>query len=151
ALPGRGFPRINDITTDTTNPPAFVALAQRPEQQGRDLNYPGESFASQQQSGYPDLEPLIVPAPPEEVFQRAQKAARHMPQWQVIHADPVERTIEGTATSRLFRFKDDFVIQVRPAPDGNGSAVHMRSKSRDGRGDIGANAARIRAFFAKLS
>jgi hypothetical protein len=26
----------------------------------------------------------------------------------------------------------------------------MRSKSRDGRGDIGANAARIRAFFEAL-
>jgi uncharacterized protein DUF1499 len=28
--------------------------------------------------------------------------------------------------------------------------VQMRSKSRDGKGDVGANAARIRAFFNRL-
>jgi len=37
---------------------------------------------------------------------------------------------------------------VRPR-DG-GSIVEMRSKSRDGKGDIGANAKRIESFFARL-
>ncbi len=62
----------------------------------------------------------------------------------------IKRKIEGVDTSWLFRFKDDFVIEVRP--DGaDGSLVHMRSKSRDGKGDVGANAKRIRAFFARVA
>jgi acyl-CoA reductase-like NAD-dependent aldehyde dehydrogenase len=48
----------------------------------------------------------------------------------------------------LFRFKDDFVIVVR---DSNGqSVVQMRSKSRDGQGDVGTNAKRVRAFLARV-
>jgi uncharacterized protein (DUF1499 family) len=50
----------------------------------------------------------------------------------------------------LFHFKDDFVIEVRPS-DGGGSRIEMRSKSRDGISDFGANARRIRAFFAMLA
>ena len=41
-----------------------------------------------------------------------------------------------------------FVIEVRPGD--HGSVVAMRSKSRDGKGDIGANAKRIEALFAQL-
>ena len=47
-----------------------------------------------------------------------------------------------------FSEADDFVIEVRP--NGTGSIVQMRSKSRQGKGDVGANAARIKALFAKL-
>jgi hypothetical protein len=41
------------------------------------------------------------------------------------------------------------VVEVRPRDDG-GSTVAMRSKSRLGKGDLGANARRIRAFLADL-
>jgi uncharacterized protein (DUF1499 family) len=86
--------------------------------------------------------------PADETFRRVVAAARRMPAWEVTRADPAGRTLEGIATSRLFRFQDDFVVEVRP--QGDGSVIHMRSKSRDGKGDIGANAARIKAFFASL-
>ncbi|HZY59493.1 MAG TPA: DUF1499 domain-containing protein, partial [Candidatus Binataceae bacterium] len=61
------------------------------------------------------------------------------------------RTIEGVAVTRLFHFRDDLIIQVRAAPSGGGSLVEMRSKSRDGVGDVGANYKRINGFFASLS
>jgi uncharacterized protein (DUF1499 family) len=51
--------------------------------------------------------------------------------------------------TRIFRFVDDIVVRVRPS--NGGSIVDVRSKSRDGRGDMGANAARIRAFRDKLA
>src|SRR5262245_49964094 len=35
-------PRINDITTDTANPPVFVHAQTLPENAGRDMAYPGE-------------------------------------------------------------------------------------------------------------
>src|SRR5262245_47842102 len=50
AGPSRGHPRINDITTDTADPPAFTNPA-RP--------YPGEAFAAAQRGGYPDIAPIL--------------------------------------------------------------------------------------------
>jgi uncharacterized protein (DUF1499 family) len=148
AVPSRNVPRINDITTDTEQPPAFVHAPSLPGNEGRDMSYPGESFASQQKAGYPDLKPLELQDPPPVVFDRIVQIAAAMPGWEVSRTDSSTFTVEGVSTSRLFRFQDDFVIQIRPL-DGR-SVVHMRSKSRDGRGDVGANAARIEAFFAKL-
>jgi len=149
ALPGRGFPRINDITTDVNNPPQFVIASSLPGNEGRDMRYPGTDFATQQIAGYPDLAALKMTAPPDQVFQRVVATARQMPGWEITRNDTAARTVEGVATSGWFRFKDDFVIEVRP--DNGASVVQMRSKSRDGRGDIGANAARIKTFFASLT
>jgi uncharacterized protein (DUF1499 family) len=148
AVGGGNVPRINDITTDTANPPQFSAAQREPANFGRDLSYPGETFATQQRQGYPDLAPLKLTDAPDVAFARVLRTARAMPSWTIARDDAGARVIEGNDTSWLFRFRDDFVIEVRPA-DG-GSVVHMRSKSRDGRGDIGANAARIRRFFDAL-
>jgi len=57
--------------------------------------------------------------------------------------------IEARATSKLFRFVDDVAIRIR-SKDG-GSVVDIRSKSRVGQGDLGANANRIRAIAAELA
>jgi len=46
------------------------------------------------------------------------------------------------------RFRDDITIRVRPAA--SGSRVDVRSRSRVGRDDLGANAARIRRFLREL-
>ena len=112
------------------------------------MAYPGPSFAEQQRAGYPELAPLPMAGSPDDVFKRVEAAARQMPTWQITRRDPAAHALEGVDTTALFQFQDDFVIEVRP--QGSGSVVQMRSKSRDGKGDIGANAARINAFFAKL-
>ena len=49
----------------------------------------------------------------------------------------------------IFRFVDDIAIRVRPTA--SGTVVDVRSKSRDGRGDLGANAERIRAFTSAFA
>jgi uncharacterized protein (DUF1499 family) len=72
-----------------------------------------------------------------------------MPGWIVTNADLDSGRIEATATSRIFHFVDDVVIRVRP--DGAGSRVDLRSRSRVGQSDLGANAERIRAFCAELA
>lgn len=145
---GRNVPRINDMTTDTERAPKFTAAAALPENAGRDMAYPGPSFAEQQRKAYPDLAPLLLPVPPADAYAKVAKAAGEMPNWVIIRNDPNELILEGTDTTWLFRFQDDFVVEVRQ--DVAGSAVQMRSKSRNGQGDFGTNAARIRAFFAKL-
>src|SRR5262249_18999156 len=135
-------------TTDTANPPQFVKALLLPANQGRDMGYPAASFAEQQRAGYPDLGPFKLAMPPDEAFKRVEVTAERMPDWEIIRDDASARALEGVSSTRLFRFHDDFVIEVRPLDDG--SVVQMRSKSRDGKGDVGANAARIKAFFEKL-
>jgi uncharacterized protein (DUF1499 family) len=148
AMPAGKVPRINDITTDTVDPPQFIRAATLPGNEGRDMHYPGTTFAEQQRAGYPDLAPLKLSLPVDEAFQRAQAAAHSLPDTEITRIDIPAHALEGMSTTYLFRFHDDFVVEVRP--DGAGSVVQMRSKSRDGKGDIGANAARIQALFAKL-
>lgn len=146
---GRGVPRINDITTDSTTPPQFVYAGTLAENVGRDMAYPGASFATQQASGYPDLAPLALAMPPDEAFKQVAAAARSMPEWVITREDPAAHALEGYDTSGVFRFKDDFVIEVRAGANGQ-SVVQMRSKSRDGQGDMGINAKRIKGFFQRL-
>lgn len=69
--------------------------------------------------------------------------------WDIRLTEPAEGVIEATATTRLFKFKDDVTITV--TREGNGSVVNVRSKSRIGKGDLGTNARRIRALQAELA
>ena len=52
--------------------------------------------------------------------------------------------IEATDTTPWFGFKDDLVVRIRP---GEVSSVDVRSVSRVGQSDVGANAARIMKFI----
>jgi len=142
---GRGVPRINDITTDTSDPPAFVtALDANP---GRDMSYPA-GFAEQQQGGYDDLASLVVDVPPPVAFERVRSALAAMPRMQVTGESAADGRIEATETSRLFHFKDDIVVRIKPFE--NGSRIDARSKSRVGKGDLGVNANRIRTLFSRV-
>jgi len=68
--------------------------------------------------------------------------------WNVVAVTPKEGRIEATATSFWFGLTDDIVIRVKPA--GIGARLDIRSKSRVGQSDFGANARRIRAFIERL-
>jgi uncharacterized protein (DUF1499 family) len=68
--------------------------------------------------------------------------------WQVLSADPAESQIEAIATSILYRFEDEVAIRVTKTD--TGSRVDMRSRSRLGQIDRGANARRIEAFLSDL-
>ena len=147
AGPSADYPPINDITTDLVDPPAFRALAEEPANAGRDMAHPGDEFAAAQREAYPDLAPLELPLSPAAAFEHAEAAAESVG-WQVVRADRDRGELEATETTRLFRFVDDVAVRVRPGP--SGSRVDVRSKSRDGRGDLGANALRIRRFREAL-
>lgn len=144
---GRTVPPIHDVTTDTDNPPPFVAVAARRRDAPNPATYDGPEVAALQKRGYPDLAPLTVSAPPDRVLAAAEATARALG-WDVIAVVATEGRLEATATTAWFGFRDDVVVRVAPA--GAGSRVDVRSKSRVGRSDLGANAARIRAFLAAL-
>jgi uncharacterized protein (DUF1499 family) len=148
ASPGFGRPRINDYTTDPADPPAFGHAATLPANAGRDLRYPPD-FAAQQQACCADLHPAHLAGMPADAFTTARRVAAGMPRWTVTEADPTAGTIEAVVTSRIFGFQDDVALRIRPDPAG-GSRIDVRSKSRDGKGDMGVNADRIRAYVAAL-
>lgn len=144
----QSVPPIHDITTDTDDPPAFVAIVVRRAGASNPPEYAGPEVAAQQKAAYPDVAPIVLPEPPARAFARAEATARSLG-WEVVAAGAREGRIEATATTRWFGFKDDVVIRVRP--DAAGSRVDVRSKSRVGRSDTGTNAARIREFRSELS
>ena len=140
-------PYIHDISTDTADPPRFVAIV--PLRQGSpNTTETSAQDVALQKKGYPDIAPAILAEPPEKAFQRAERAARAMG-WEIVAVVAQERRIEATDTTLLFGFKDDVVIRV--AADGKGSRVDMRSLSRVGLSDLGVNAKRIRAFMKALA
>jgi hypothetical protein len=139
--------RIHDITTDTDDPPQFVALYALRLKTFNGPEYGGEKIARIQKAAYPDIAPRVLDEPPPRAFERAHAAVRLMG-WHIAAAVAEEGRIEATATTPLLRFKDDVVIRVRP--QGSGSRIDVRSKSRLGRSDLGANAKRIRKYFEVL-
>ena len=141
------MPRIHDISTDTVNPPLFVAVL--PLRKGAEnvASYGGKEIAVLQQKGYPDIKPLELAVPPQVAFARALDTAERMG-WAMVASDPAAGRIEATDTTLWYGFKDDIVIRVTPS--GSGSRIDVRSVSRVGRSDVGTNAQRIRKYLAKL-
>lgn len=143
----RSVPPIHDITTNTENPPQFVAVAPLRATASNPVEYGGSEIAVQQKAAYPDIQTIHLDAPPAVAYQRALDAAERMG-WAIVDADSTAGRIEATATTFWFGFKDDVVIRIESAD--SGSDIDVRSKSRVGRSDVGANAARIREYRRKL-
>jgi uncharacterized protein (DUF1499 family) len=141
-------PPINDITTNTASPPDFVAAGRGEENGAAGAPYPGKDFADAQRGAYPDVETLHFDRSPTEVFGVALEVARAMPGWQIVTADSTSGRIEATATTRWFRFKDDVVVKLTATA--SGTDVDLRSRSRVGQSDVGANATRIRDYSRRL-
>ena len=146
----RGAPAINDISTDLVYPPQFVHALTLPENAGRDMAFPSE-FKEAIKESYPDVQTLAMPGTVDDIFAKAVELARERKGMEVTSTviTPAESVFEGYAASRLFGFVDDIVVRVTKVDEG-GCVVDMRSKSRDGRGDLGANAERIRTFLTGL-
>ena len=143
----RSVPPIHDISTDTVNPPEFVAVVPLRADAPNPVEYAGEEAAEKQRAGYPDLKTLQVSADPATVFNASVDTVKDLG-WDMVAEAAAEGRIEATDTTGYFGFKDDVVIRIRAA--GSGTAVDVRSKSRVGGGDVGANADRINAFLEDM-
>lgn len=139
------YPAINDITTDLDDPPRFEHAATLPENAGRTMDFPAANAAVIRAS-YPFVAPMELSLGADATFQRVEGCARSMPGWEITVADPKSRVIEGVAVTTFMRWRDDFIIRVRETP-AQGSRIDMRSKSREGRSDLGTNGRRIRTFY----
>ena len=140
---GGSTPMIHNVTTDPADPPEFIAAPAKRGTDANPLTY-GSELAALQQKAYPDLQTLTTELSSAEAFQLALATAKTL-DWDVYYEDASAQQIEAVDTTRWFGFKDDVVIRIRDT--GSGSEVDLRSVSRVGKGDLGANAKRIVAFI----
>ena len=147
------YPRMHDITTDFADPPSFAFAAEmRAAEHGAGVVYPGPDTAAMQQKFYPGIAAPVLSVPPPQAFERTLAVIKAKG-WTIVTADPAMGIIDAYDKSFWFGFTDDVAIRVTAAGPGNlnHSRVDIRSGARQGRGDLGVNAARVRGFIAALT
>ncbi len=132
--------RFNDVTTDLSDPPVFLAgpAAGTP--------YP-ETWRAWHAETYPDLANARFNAPADAVFAKA-KALAEANGWTITAEDRGKGLIQALARTSVFQVEDDLLIRIQGG--GTESVVDLRSRSRVGSGDRGANAKRIRDYLQAL-
>lgn len=133
-------PPINDISTDTVDPPVFWYTVTPTE-------YPPAN-AALQIAAYQNLAPLTLPMPFDAAFDTVL-ALVDQRGWRILSDSREEAQIETIATSPVFGFEDE--VAIRLTDHGDATRIDMRSRSRIGRVDRGANARRITGFLSDLS
>jgi uncharacterized protein (DUF1499 family) len=106
-----------------------------------------EVHKTPREAPYPALAPLVSAYPAESAY-AASLAAVEARDWTVVTASAEAGVIEATEESFWFGFKDDVIIRIRS--EGAGSRIDVRSTSRVGLSDLGANAKRIRDLLDEI-
>jgi hypothetical protein len=89
---------------------------------------------------FPELELPCLPLPPAKLLPRLEEAMQSL-NWQVQEIDAPQGRLRAVITTPVLRFKDDIEIHLVPAA--GCTELHMRSSSRSGKGDLGANTRHI--------
>jgi uncharacterized protein (DUF1499 family) len=161
----KDVPPIHDISTDTAKPLSFSAKtmtargnksnpvlapseASVPFNREKLNDWSGRSLVEIQADAYPNIKPLvIVGQAPTAIYTKALAVAKSQG-FNIISEDPAAMRIDAVAESLWFGFKDDVAIAITPIA--NGTQVDVRSVSRVGISDLGANAKRIEAYLAAV-
>lgn len=146
---GDGFkkPRIHDITTDTDNPPEFIAARKQRLDTDNSLDYDRQALVGVQLEAYPAIGPQQLSLPVAQAFELVQRAVDTLG-WKVLRVDAVSGELEAIDETLILGFKDDVIVRVTAVPEG--SRIDVRSVSRVGLSDLGANAKRIERFYQVL-
>lgn len=153
-LRGLRLPAINDVSTDTEQPPAFsrssVAFAARG---GEYPPEPAPAMREAQREAYSQIAPLTLDIEPEQAFDLARKAAINR-KWQIVEAiRPGGRMgngrIEAIAHSRLLNLPADLTVRIKPRADG--VRIDVRSATRNNTRDFGANAEHVRDYLDEVA
>jgi hypothetical protein len=148
---------IHDVSTDPDDPPQFLMLQGTRERSRNGVAYSGLNGEAHRRR-YPDLQPLLIERSPLDVFYAAydlviarQWHLANARKWRIAGEEQIEGRIECTAATRILRFKDDVVIRLfARGSENQHTRLDMRSASRIGKTDLGANARRIRQFLHDL-
>ena len=152
-IDGIRAPMIHDITTDTVNPPEFLFTQEDEGFRENSLAYgvdqlSAEQLADMQLEAYPDINTVTAQIPARKVYQKALFVGSLLG-WTISAKDVSMLHFEAQATTALFGFVDDIVVRITPLNE-QSSTIDIRSVSRVGVADLGANAKRMRLFFSKL-
>jgi uncharacterized protein (DUF1499 family) len=152
AVKARNLPWIYDITTDPIDPPRYDTLAKARPRDANPIVYPGLVVAEQQLEAYPDIEPLDADIDTRSAYNAALTVINRR-RWRIVEARAPDQgrpegRIEAVARTPIMGFRDDVIVRVR-AFEG-GARVDVRSSSRYGSFDFGANAARVRALLEDI-
>ncbi len=150
----RGYihPELNDISTDTIDPPRFSQAALARKQGMNPITPIDRADARIQAERYSEVTGRRYDAPADRVLSVVLAVVTRRG-WQIYEApleitSSPEVTIEAAARTLLLAFPCD--VAVRVTDEGASSYVDVRSASRFGKHDLGDNAARIIAFFEEL-
>jgi hypothetical protein len=151
-LRGATLPAINDISTDTADPPRFQAIAKLRPPNANSVQYPGAQTAEMQNLFYPAVRSSEFDADIKEVVGAVLLIMQQNRWHNLDNVQPSgdrDVNIEAVATTAIMGFREDIAIRIRHV--GNMVRVDMRSASRYGSRDFGTNARRIEAFLAQLA
>lgn len=148
-ITARAVPQIHDISTDTNNPPMFDAVVALREDAANDLVYGTATLspaqhAELQRAAYPQIQTKLSQLTVQAAVSRAESVLVEQG-LQIVSVNPEAGLVEATASTFWFGFKDDLVVRIGTSD--NGTIVDVRSVSRVGGSDLGANAARIERFL----
>jgi len=135
---------VHDVSTDRADPPLFS-----PEVIAARAAIPGANDTEFDDTGaYFELRSLRAPLSARQTYDIARTVARKQG-WRIMREYPQVLRFEAEAQSALFGFVDDIAVRVDPV-GASEALVDVRSASRVGISDLGANAARIRAFYREF-
>ncbi len=149
----RSVPGIHNISTDTIDPPQFNAVVALRGEGTNPLEYKIENgdLAEVQKHAYPDIKTITANISVQNAFDKALNIAEDLG-WLIVSKDQANGIIEATQTTALWQFKDDIVIRIRAnAETPDATDIDLRSVSRIGRSDLGANARRIQRFIDQFN
>jgi hypothetical protein len=146
------LPRLHDISTDLTDPPAMPEAAKNRTAEMNAVGPISAADVARQQEGYPLVTGRRYAAPSDRVFESivTLTAERGWRMYRIASppAEGAEITIEAAAGSYLLNLPAD--VAIRLTDEETSSYVDMRSSSRYGLHDFGDNAARILRFLTDL-
>ncbi len=100
-------------------------------------------------SRLPELRPREHALGEEALLDALEEACRRLG-WEA-HRDPGDqRVLRATVVTGLLRFRDDVVLRVEAGTAPGTARVRGESRSRVGRGDLGANAHHLARLLAEL-
>jgi uncharacterized protein (DUF1499 family) len=144
------LPQLNDIQT-TRQPMEFKQLAaMRPADANRIVE-PDLAAAEEREKAYPDIRPMELERSVTETFDIVHEAVKRLG-WTIVLSEPPDGDqpgrIEATNRTMIMGYTDDALIRV--TGDDAHAFIDVRSVSRYGMHDLGANAGHIRELFAEV-
>jgi uncharacterized protein (DUF1499 family) len=145
------LPRINQVTTDFKSPPSYMISSRAREARGAWTPPPPEPDAeAAQRLAYPNIRPMLVDLEPDQAYRMSLRIAKELG-WRIVDSTPPnlrgegDAHIDATTRSLFFAFSSDIAIRIRA--QGPKTEIDIRSASRVGRHDFGANAQRAERFI----